>query len=82
MTASIPRLLSGEETTTSVPLVTFMGSAPTWALFRFLIKSSMGIDVIRDQDAGVLTLKDKNDDDNLKDANEKDFDDNDYAFAH
>ena len=59
-----------------------MGSAPTWALFLFLIKSSTDIDVIRDQDAGVSTLKDKNDDENLKDANENDFDDNDYAFAH
>ena len=46
-------------------MVTFTGSAPTWALFRFLIKSSMGIDVIRDQEAGELTLKDKNDDETL-----------------
>ena len=42
----------------------------------------MGIDVIRDQEAGELMLKVKNDDETLKHANENDFDDNDYAFAH
>ena len=39
----------------------------------------MGIDVIRDQEAGELTLKDKNDDETF-DANENDLDDNDYAL--
>ena len=40
----------------------------------------MGIDVIRDQEAGELMLEDKNDDETLKHANENDFDDNDYAL--
>ena len=55
-----------------------MGSAPTWAQLQFLIKSSTAIDVSRDQELGKLMQEDKNDDE-TQDANENDYDDNDFA---
>ena len=42
----------------------------------------MATDASQDQEAGKLMQKDEREDLMNEDANENDFDDNEYAFAH
>ena len=81
MTATTPRSLNGEETTTSVPLESSMDSVPTWGLFLFLPRSSTATDATRLMEPGNLTQRDE-DEHFEEDANENDFDDNENDFAH
>ena len=82
MTATTPRSLNGEETTTSVPLESSMDSVPTWGLFLFLPRSSTATDATRLMEPGNLMRRDDDNEHFGEDANEMNFDDNEYLFAH